>query len=139
MPPTLPLLAFELLSPAMLGWMAAAAAPILIHLWSRRRYREMYWAAMEYLLAALRHSRRRMSLEQLILLILRTALIVLIVLAVAEPIIQRTGFAAGRGERTHRVIVLDGSFSMAYRPNDKTRFDRAKEIAARIVDESAEG
>ena len=52
----LPTLAFELLSPAMLGWLAAAAAPLLIHLWSRRRYREMTWAAMEYLLAALRRS-----------------------------------------------------------------------------------
>ena len=36
----------------MLGWLAAAAAPILIHLWSRRKYREMSWAAMEYLVAA---------------------------------------------------------------------------------------
>ena len=43
----------------MLAWLAAAAVPILIHLWSRRRYREMYWAAMEYLLAAVRRSRRR--------------------------------------------------------------------------------
>ena len=52
----------------MLGWLAAAAAPILIHLWSRRRYREMSWAAMEYLLAALRQSRRRLRFEQWLLL-----------------------------------------------------------------------
>lgn len=123
----------------MLGWLAAAAAPILIHLWNRRRYREMSWAAMEYLLAALRHNRRRMSLEQLLLLLLRTSAIVLVVLAVAEPVVQGFGLAAAPGERTHRLIVLDGSFSMAYRPTDRTRFDRAREIAAKIVDQSDEG
>ena len=134
-----PILAFELVSPAMLGWLAAAAAPILIHLWSRRRYREMSWAAMEYLLAALRHSRRRINLEQLLLLVVRILLIVLLVLAVAEPVLRTSGFASAPGERTHRVIVLDGSFSMAYQPTDKSRFERAKETAARIVDESPQG
>jgi len=135
----LPILAFELLSPAMLGWLAAAAAPILIHLWSRRRYREMSWAAMEYLLAALRRSRRRINLEQLLLLLVRVFLIVLLVLAVAEPVLRTGGFASAPGERTHRVIVIDGSFSMAYQPTDKSRFERAKETAARIVEASPQG
>ena len=34
------LIAFGFGSLSMLGWLAAAAAPILIHLWSRRKYRE---------------------------------------------------------------------------------------------------
>ncbi len=133
------LLAFELLSPAMLGWLAAAAAPILIHLWSRRRYREMSWAAMEYLLAALRRSRRRINLEQLLLLAVRVMVIVLLVLAVAEPVLRTVGLASAPGQRTHRVIVIDGSFSMAYQPTDKSRFERAKETAARIVEASPQG
>ena len=41
----------------MLWWLAAAAAPLLIHLLSRRRYREVSWAAMEYLLAACKSGR----------------------------------------------------------------------------------
>ena len=40
---------------------------------------------------------------------------------------------------THRVLVLDGSYSMAYRPTDKTRFERAKELARQIVEESPQG
>jgi len=132
-------MAFDLASPSMLGWLAAASIPIVIHLWSRRRYREMSWAAMEYLLAALRSSRRRMRLEQWLLLAIRTLLVALIVLAVAEPMLERSGFAFVAGESTHRVLVLDGSFSMAYKPSDKSRFERAKELAARIVDESPQG
>ncbi len=75
-----PLLAFGFTNLPMLGWLGAAAAPILIHLWSRRRYRQMYWAAMEYLLAALRRTRRWMNLEQWLLLLVRTLIVVLVVL-----------------------------------------------------------
>jgi len=135
----LPLVAFSVLSPAMLGWLAAAVIPLLIHLWSRRRYREMSWAAMEYLLAALHSSRRRLRMEQWLLLAIRTLLVVLIVLAVAEPAFQRSGFALVTGEPTHRVLVIDGSFSMAYKATDKSRFEQAKELATRIVEESPHG
>ena len=137
--PTPPIFAFDFASPGMLFGLVAAGVPLLIHLWSRRRYREMYWAAMEYLLAAIRRSRRRLQIEQLLLLILRTLLVVLVVLAVAEPYFERAGLALTPGERTHRVLVIDGSYSMAYKPTDKSRFQRAKEVAARIVEESPQG
>jgi len=133
------LLALDVVSPAMLGWLAAAVVPLLIHLWSRRRYREMSWAAMEYLLAAMRSSRRRLRMEQWLLLAIRMLLVALVVLAVAEPFLQRGGFAFVAGEPTHRVVVIDGSFSMACKPGDKSRFDRAKELAARLVAESPQG
>ncbi len=139
MPTTPPIFAFGFASPVMLFGLAAAAVPLLIHLLSRRRYRQMYWAAMEYLLAAIRRSRRRLRLEQLLLLALRTLLIVLVVLALAEPYFERSGFAFTPGGRTHRVLVVDGSYSMAYEPTDKARFDRAKELAARIVEASPQG
>ncbi len=135
----MPPLAFDIASPAMLAWLLAAAAPLLIHLWSRRRYREMSWAAMQFLLAAIRSSRRRMRLEQWLLLAVRTLLIVLVVLAVAEPFLERGVVLLAAAERAHRLLVLDGSYSMAYTPTDKSRFDRAKELAAQIVQQSPQG
>jgi len=134
-----PILAFGIANLPMLGWLAAAAAPILIHLWSRRKYRETTWAAMEYLLAALERQARRIQLEQWLLLAVRTLVIVLVVLAAAEPYLERAGLMSAAGGQTHRVLVLDGSYSMAYQPTDKSRFDRAKELAARIVEESPQG
>ncbi|HEX4130288.1 MAG TPA: BatA domain-containing protein, partial [Pirellulales bacterium] len=127
------------LHPAMLGWLAAASVPIIIHLLNRRKHREMYWAAMQYLLAAVRKNSRRMQVEQWILLALRTAAIALAVLAMAEPGCDQAGLGPRGSDRTHKLLVIDGSFSMGYKPTDKSRFDRAKELAARIVDESNQG
>jgi hypothetical protein len=133
------LFAFGWTNLPMLGWLAVAAAPILIHLWSRRTHREMSWAAMEYLLAAAKRQTRRLRFEHWLLLAIRTLLVVLVVLAVAEPYFQRAGLALTTNGNTHRVLVLDGSYSMAYQPTDKTRFDRAKELARQIVEESPQG
>ena len=63
----------------MLLFGLAAAVPIVIHLWNRRRHREMPWAAMEYLLAALRKHARRIRIEQLILLALRVLILLVLV------------------------------------------------------------
>ena len=134
-----PFFAFGIANLPMLGWLAAAAAPILIHLWSRRKYREMPWAAMEYLLAAMRRKARRLQLEQWLLLALRTLLIVLLVLAAAEPFLESAGSSFTAGVRTHRLLVIDGSYSMAFRPTDKSRFDHAKQLARRIVEQSPPG
>ncbi len=128
-----------LMHPAMLFWAAAASAPILIHLLSKRKYREMQWAAMQYLLAAVRKNSRRLLVEQWLLLAIRTAVILLAVIAVAEPGCEQTGLSGGGNERTHKVLVVDASYSMAYKPTEKNRFDRAKELAARIVEESNQG
>ncbi len=134
-------LAFGLSTPAMLWWLAAAAVPIAIHLLSRRRYRDLPWAAMEYLLAAMRRSRRRLQIEQLLLLVVRTLIVVLLVLAMAEPFLERDRLvaAAPRGARTHRVLVLDGSVSMDYRAAETSRFGEARELARQIVAASPQG
>ena len=36
------------------------------------------------------------------------------------------------GGSTHRVLVIDSSYSMAYKPGDRSRFDQAKQWAARL-------
>ncbi len=123
----------------MLSWLAAAAVPLAIHLWNRRRYREVSWAAIEYLLAALRKNARRIQIEQWVLLAIRTLIIVLVALAVAEPYLEGARLDFSTGQRTLKVLVIDGSFSMAYRATDKTRFERAKSAAEKIVEESPAG
>ena len=123
----------------MLAWLAAASAPLIVHLWNKRKYREVPWAAMQYLLAAVKKNSRRVRIEQWLLLAVRTAIIVLLVMAFAEPYWEQLGLRFAPGQRAHKLLVIDGSFSMGYRPADKSRFDRAKELASRIVDESNRG
>jgi len=133
-----PILAF-FAHPWMMFWAVAAAAPLLIHLLNRRRYREQPWAAMEYLLAAMRKNVRRIRIEQWLLLTLRTLLILTLVAAVADPVLQGLGIANVAGVRTHRVFVLDGSYSMASRPEEETRFADAKRMIAEVVEQSPQG
>jgi hypothetical protein len=137
---SLPLLAIGFANPLLLWGLAAASLPILLHLLNRRRYREENWAAMRFLLAAIRKNQRRIRLEHWLLLAVRTLLVAFVVLAMAQPFLESTGavpLLAGR--RTHRVIVLDGSMSMSYAVADRSRFARAAEYADAYVQGARNG
>jgi len=138
--PSLPplLWALEFANPGLLAGLAAASIPIVIHLLNRRKFREMPWAAMQFLLAAIRKNQRRVRIEQWLLLAVRTLLILLIVAAMAKPFLESFGNVIA-GQRTHRVLVLDGSLSMGYTTGDKSRFDLAKDVATRLVKDSRQG
>ncbi|MDR3639682.1 MAG: BatA domain-containing protein [Isosphaeraceae bacterium] len=125
---------------ALLWGLGAASVPVIIHLLNRRRFREMRWAAMQFLLAAIRKNSRRVRIEQWILLAIRTLVIVLVVAAMAKPFLQSVGaLPVIAGVRTHRVLVLDGSLSMAYADGDVTRFEQAKALASQIVKDARRG
>src|SRR5262249_50457730 len=83
---------------------------------------------------------RRVRIEQWILLAVRTLVIVLVVTAMAKPFLESLGAVPViAGRRTHRVLVLDGSLSMAYADGDTTRFDRANALAAQLVRDARRG
>ena len=119
-----PIVAFGFGSPLLLGGLALGAVPILIHLLHRRRYVEVNWAAMRFLVDATRKQARRMRLENLILLLIRTLIPILLVLALARPYFE-TGGTLLRGEQPlHRILVIDSSFSMQFREEgDDWRID----------------
>lgn len=126
----------------MLFWGVAALVPIVIHLWNRRRYREVPWAAMEYLLAAMRRHSRRILIEQWILLAIRTLILVLFAVALAQPLwswLPSLSGALSGGGQTHWVLVIDVSYSMAADRGGKSRFEIAKELAAQVVQQSSQG
>jgi hypothetical protein len=132
-------LAFGFANPWLLGGLALGAIPIVIHLLSRRAYRETDWAAMRFLLEAARKNSRRMRLEQLILLAVRTLILLLAALAFAEPLVEAVSPQARPRTLLHRVIVVDASFSMGAHTDNGTRFDRAKNVARQIVADTQPG
>ncbi|MBK8269029.1 MAG: BatA domain-containing protein [Planctomycetes bacterium] len=105
------------MNPAMAVGAGAVASPILIHIFSKRRFRRIRWAAMEFLLDAQRRNRRRVRLEQLILLFLRCLAVFLIAMMIMRPFVRPGAFASilGAAPRTERIVLLDDSFSMGYR------------------------
>ncbi len=131
-----------LTSPWMLFWALAAVVPVLIHLWSRRRYDEVPWAAMRFLLRAIRKNARRWRMEQLLLLAVRMLILILLAAALADPIVALLGDGTSpRGPvgDTHHVLVLDTSYSMDYRQADTTRFEAAKSLASEFVRQGLQG
>ena len=137
------LLAFGFATPAMLGWLAVAAAPVLIHWLFRRHYREVTWAAMQFLQEAIRKQSRRTRFEQLLLLAVRIMVLVLMVLALARPQWADASKLARGVPPTLRVIVLDASLSMGRVADDpalgKTFFDVAKRAAKESLQRSLPG
>lgn len=140
-----PLLAVLFTTPAAAAATAAAVAavPIAIHLFNRRRFRVVDWAAMRFLQAAVRRTNRRLRFEQWLLLAARTLLALAPILAMiaattwAEPLWRRLFPAAVGGPafagRTYHVVIIDGSMSMGRRRDDGTAFEKARTAAGRWV------
>lgn len=101
------------LNPWLLLGLAGIGLPIMAHLLSRRRFDVVEWGAMQFLNPS-RKTRRRLKLEELLLLLLRIGLITLIVLSVTRPWIPGGWLSGYRssGSRTV-VLVIDGSNSMS--------------------------
>ena len=70
---------------AMLAGLVAVAIPIIIHLLNRQRATIVDWGAMRFLLESLTMRRRRIMIEEIILLALRCLVVALLVLAMARP------------------------------------------------------
>jgi hypothetical protein len=123
------------LAPALLTGLVLASAPIIIHLLNRRRFLRVDWAPMKYLKLTLKSNRRRLRLEQWLLLAVRTLAVVMLFLAVARPVgsaANLAGFLEVQG-RASRVIVIDDSLSMGYQTAGTPALQRAKQAAAAIL------
>lgn len=137
---------------ALLGPLAVAI-PIALHFFYRSRFRNVPWAAMKFLLAALEQTSRRLKFQELLLLLMRIALMILVPLAMARPILLSAG--SGRGDAVDAVFVVDRSMSMSARAGvapqggtdvyssslqklaaadgSVTRFDRARAAAMAVL------
>ncbi|MFK7884597.1 MAG: VWA domain-containing protein [Phycisphaerales bacterium] len=88
----------------------AVSIPIIIH-FIRRRRRPIEWAAMRFLQDALRKRRRRLRLEQLLLLLTRCLLVALLAIAIARP----TSHGGSGSQLGKHVLVIDNSIASAWR------------------------
>ncbi len=122
------------LNPLLLGFAALGSIPVIIHLLNRSRFRVVVWAAMEFLLRAIKQNQRRIQLRDIILMIIRCAAITALALSLARPTVnaEGLGFLGGRSGFA-ALILLDNSMSMACSDGKETRFDAARRIAREIV------
>jgi Aerotolerance regulator N-terminal/von Willebrand factor type A domain len=111
-----------LLAPWFLGGLAALGLPVFVHLLRRHVTTPRPVSSLMFFERGTQSSTRHRRLRHLVLFTLRFALVLLIVLAFANPFVRRT--AAGANGR-FLLIVLDNSFSM----RAGTRFADAKQQA----------
>src|SRR5258707_4874254 len=98
----------------LMAWgMLLGIIPLIIHLMNRRRFRRVEWAPMRHLKLTIRRNRRRIQIEQLLLLLLRIALPVLLFLFMARSVMNPTGLERWivGGGRSSQVILIDESLS----------------------------
>ena len=114
-------------NPALLWGLAAALVPLAIHLFFRRRPREVPFPALELILRAKRENERRVKLRRVLLFSSRTLLLAAAALALSRPRLEHATAAtvAPRGPAA-TALVLDASASMRYRLGGQPLIDRAK-------------
>lgn len=120
-------------NPALLGFLALGLIPIIIYLINRQRYRRRPWAAMEFLLRAMKRHQRRLRLENLLLLLIRTLAVLLFVFAMARPSFDDgTLPVLGRVAR-QEAVILDASSSMAATLASSSTLQAARERARTLL------
>lgn len=125
------------LSPLLLSALALASAPIIIHLLNRRRFIRVDWAPMRVLRQTMKSNRKKVRLEQWLLLALRTLAVVALIIAVARPITSGAHLASlfALEGRASRIVVVDDSLGMGTRIDGRSSFDRAVEAAGALLSE----
>lgn len=123
-----------LLNPGLLALGAGlVAVPILIHLFNRRRVQRTPWAAMQWLLAAMRRHQRRLRLENWLILLLRIAAVLLLGLALARPVLTDPGLAGLFEGKRSVYLALDTSYSMAARSQGRSVSEIAEAEADAVL------
>ncbi len=100
------------------------SSPIIIHLINRMRFKRIRWAAMEFLLKSQKRNRRRLIIEQMILLALRCLLVLL-----AGFLVARFVGARPTGQGATHIVIVDDTPSMADQFSEKGPKTNSFEVA----------
>ncbi len=120
------------LHPEFFWLLPLVAAPLIIHLLTRLRYRRVRWAAIDFLLNNETKAVRRARLQQILLMILRTLILAAALMVLLEPIL-RGGIGRLLGSGNKMVILLDGSASMSSTTAGGSCFERGKHAALNAI------
>ncbi|MGQ9590061.1 MAG: BatA domain-containing protein [Planctomycetota bacterium] len=120
-------------NPGMLWGGVVVAVPILIYLVNRQRYQRRPWAAMEFLLRALQRHRRKLQIQNLLLLLVRIAVLSCLVLALARPIHRRGAVTLAPEGSRNWILAIDLSYSMGYQEDGRSALERARDSIGRLA------
>lgn len=125
------------LNTILLAGAAAFLVPLLIHLLNRRRVQTVRWGAMHLLQEVMKQKKRKLNIEQWLLLAVRIAIPIVLALCLARPVLTALrSFGLGK---TSLVMLLDDSFSMRAPGTGGTPAERARQETGRMLAEQPAG
>ena len=116
----------------------AAVIPVLLHMIHRQTVKELPFPSLRFLKISEQKTRRKRRFQDVLLLLLRMAILLLVAVALAHPIIRNLSQFWG-GNQTAIVIVIDNSASMGQIDGESTRLEIAINSARQILEELNEG
>jgi hypothetical protein len=121
------------LSPAWLALGAAIAVPLLLHLRRRPVSRRVVFPAVRWLLRAQKEHSRELRLRNLLLMVLRAAIVLLVTAAAAGPVVP--GLPGGHAP-TALAIVLDNSLSSSRAVSGATTLEQLQAAALGVLSDA---
>jgi hypothetical protein len=110
----------------------AAFIPLLVHLFDRRRPREVPFAALDFVLKSQKRTASRLRLKRLLLYLLRTLVLLAIPIALSRPSFATDDVATTRRGVAATSIVVDTSLALRWGDGEKL-FDVAKAEARSVL------
>ena len=126
------------LNAMLLAGGAAFLVPLLIHLFNRRRVVTVRWGAMHLLHEVIRQRKRRLKIEQLLLLLTRIAIPIVLALCLARPVLSFLRQLPGLSNSS-LIVVLDNSYSMRAPSENSTLIQRSRDDLSRILQTLPQG
>jgi len=122
------------LSPVLLWGLLAAFIPIIIHLFSLSKTKEMEFSSLRFLEEMKHESIRKLKIKQWLLVLLRTLMIIALVLMISRPTTK--GFISSwlTGDVDSRaIIIIDNSASMSLEGDNGSLLENVKQHSKLLI------
>ncbi len=122
----------QFLSPGFLWALAALSIPVIIHLFSFRRYKTIYFSNVRFLKQVKEETASRNNIKHWLVLASRLLALLFLIFAFAQPFIPKKNTSVLAGKKYVSVFV-DNSYSMNTVSDGLSLFEKARQAAKEIV------
>ena len=122
----------ELVHPKLLWLLSLLAIPILIHLFHFRRHKTLFFSSLKFIKFIEQENKSTKKLKNLLILFARLLALTAIILAFAQPIIEKGNLKHSAGKNVV-AIYIDNSFSMSAKGTEGELLSEAREMARRML------
>ncbi len=125
-------------NPIFLWGLLAVPLPVLLHLFFKRRRAKVAFSTLQFFNQRKKYLAHRRRLREILLLLIRTAALFCLVMALARVLFQHTPYSFSA--RTNVAVILDDTLSMDRKlGSGETAFQQASRKAEEILDTLADG